>query len=393
MEFSEDAHNNYFFSQPHQPFFLLALVNAITTMVIFVLSYKSVIFMDISASNFHAYALTYLFFTPAFFGFLFTTFPKFSSTHPLKKKVYLRVFTLFYIGSALFLLGSVVSPVLTALGMVITFFGHVLGVLILKNIYTASTMTDKHDIFWITLSMIFGILAHFIFILSQLFFPLMVGFSTEISTYLYLFLLTFSVAQRMVPFFSHTLAEKNEDLLKHVALLLGLHILLEGIYTNSSFIIDLFIAYIIGKELLRWQLPFPNPNPLLWILHVAIYWIPIAFALSGLSNLIGLVWDVSFLALDIHTILLGFVFTILIGFGTRVTLGHSDNQMHADKFTVYLFYWTQVVVGVRILTSFVTAFGWDFMILFDISAAVWIMMFIAWAVHYANVLISGKKIG
>ncbi len=392
MKFSENSENNYFFSQPHQPFFILAFVNAIVIMLIFMLSYKGVMNIAMSPTNFHIYGLTYLLFTPAFLAFLFTTFPRFASTPVIEKKEYMSVFSLYYLGSAIFVLGSIVSPVLSALGMIMVFVGHVMGILILKNIYTTSTMEDKHDIYWILLAMKFGVLANLFFILGKLFYMPLVGLSTEISNYLFLFLLTFSVAQRMVPFFSHSMAGRNETLLKVVFTLLLLHIVLEGVYTHSSFIVDILIGVLIGKELLRWKFQFPNPNPLLWILHTALYWIPIAFIIGGVTNLISLTTGISFLALDVHILILGFVFTILIGFGTRVTIGHSGNMMQADKWTIRLFYWTQVVVGMRILVSFAVAFGWNYMVLFDISVTVWLIMFIAWAVRFFAVLITGKKL-
>ncbi len=392
MKFSENSENNYFFSQPHQPFFILAFINAIVTMLIFLLTYKGVLNIAISSSNFHAYGLIYLLFTPAFLAFLFTTFPRFASTPVIEKKDYMSVFSLYYLGSAIFVLGSIASPVLSAIGMIMVFVGHVMGILILKNIYTKTTMEDKHDIYWILLAMKFGVFAHFLYIVAQLFYMPLMGLSMEISIYLYLFLLTFSVAQRMVPFFSHSMTGRNDHLLKVVFALLVLHILLEGIYTHSSFIVDIALGLLIGKELLRWKLQFPNPNPLLWILHTALYWVPIAFIIGGLTNFLSLTTGISFLALDIHILILGFVFTILIGFGTRVTIGHSGNMMQADKWTVRLFYWTQVVVGMRILVSLVAAFGWNFMVLFDISVTVWLLMFIAWAVRFFEVLITGKKL-
>jgi len=67
-------------------------------------------------------------------------------------------------------------------------------------------------------------------------------------------------------------------------------------------------------------------------------------------------------------------------------------MMQADKWVTNLFYWTQVVVAVRILVSLASAFGWNFMVLFDISATVWMLMFIAWAVRFFAVLIQGKKL-
>jgi uncharacterized protein involved in response to NO len=67
-------------------------------------------------------------------------------------------------------------------------------------------------------------------------------------------------------------------------------------------------------------------------------------------------------------------------------------MMQADRYTTFLFYWTQVVVVARLLTSLVAALGWNFMVLFDITATVWLVMFVAWAVRFFAVLIKGKKL-
>jgi uncharacterized protein involved in response to NO len=91
-------------------------------------------------------------------------------------------------------------------------------------------------------------------------------------------------------------------------------------------------------------------------------------------------------------LILGFVLTIMIGFGTRVTIGHSGNMMQADKWTTLLFYGTQVVVLLRILVSLVAALGWNFMVLFDITATAWLILFIGWAARFFAVLITGKKL-
>ena len=392
MQFGESTQDNYFFSQPHQPFFVLAFINAILTMVIFLLSYKGVLHISISDAYFHGYSLTFLLFTPAFFGFLFTTFPRFASTPVLEKRVYMRVFSLFYLGSILFGLGTIASPIFSALGMFLLFAGHVYGAFILNNIYTTTTMPDTHDIYWINLAMKIGVAAHFLFIIGQLFYAPIIGLSAEAALYLYLFLLTFSVAQRMVPFFSHSMEGRNDHLMKVVFSLLIIHVILEGIYTNASFIVDILLALLIGKELLRWNLEVPNPNPLLWVLHTALYWVPVAFMLGGLTNLATLLTGIHFLALDIHTLILGFVFTILIGFGTRVTLGHSGNKMMADPWTKYLFYGTQIIVLLRVLVSVAAAFGMNFMVLFDMTATVWIILLSVWAYRFFAVLITGKKL-
>ncbi|MFK5975144.1 MAG: NnrS family protein [Sulfurovum sp.] len=391
LQFSEDSQKNYFFSQPHQPFFVLAFINAIITMVIFLLSYNNIIHLAIDASGFHIYGIIYLLFTPAFFAFLFTTFPRFTSTPAIPKPIYMRIFSLFYLSSILFLLGSLVSPVFSGFGMVLLFVGHFMGILVLKNIYDTTELEDKVDIFWILLAMSFGLLSHLIFIVSGLFYSPLMGLSIEVSIYLYLFLVTFSVAQRMVPFFSHSTVAPDKRLLKIIFGLLVAHILLEGIYTNLSFIVDIIIAILVARELLRWKLQFPHPNPMVWILHTSLYWVPIGFLLGALSNFISMVSGMYFMALDVHVIVLGFVFTMLIGFGTRVTLGHSGARMEADRLTKILFYSTQLVVFSRIIVSIVASFGYDIIIFFNISISLLILLFVVWGAKFFKLLIYGKR--
>lgn len=383
---------HYFFSQPHQPFFLIAFGNAIVSMLLFMLAFKGILPLKIATPSFHAYSIIYLLFTPAFLGFILTTFPRFSSTPAISRTLYLKIFWMFLAGSLLFALGAIFSPPVFGLGMLLLFAGHTWAVKILWNIYHTSTMGDKHDLFWILTAMILGIVSHLLFILGVWVSPLLLPAAIQIAIYLYLFLVGFSVAQRMVPFFSHSMVEREDKFLKKVTLLLIAHVVLELIHPHSSFIADFALAYLIAKELLRWKLPFPNPNPLLWILHISLFWIPVAFLFAAMSNLTALLSDTNFLFLDIHILMLGFLFTILIGFGTRVTLGHSGNMMQADKWTIFLFNWTQLVVITRLATSIIAAWGWNFTIWFDLSVTVWMLLFIIWGIRFFPVLIFGKKL-
>jgi len=383
--------NSYFLSQPHQPFFVLAFINAIVTMLIFLLSYKGILTLELPPASFHAYTIIYLLFTPAFLAFIFTTFPRFSSTPPIVRGRYLSVFALFVAASLFFILGVLFSPLLYGLGIGLLLAGHIWAVKILWEIYHLSEIADKHDIFWILAAMVAGLFSQLLFAVGMLFVPLLLPLAIQIAVYLYLFLVGFTIAQRMVPFFSHCNIERNEGLLKIVTGLLLLHVLLETIYPHSSFPVDIILAWIIGKEILRWRLPFPNPNPLLWILHLALFWVPIAFVFGAISNLSALLGKTNFLFLDIHILILGFLFTILIGFGTRVTIGHSGNMMQADRWVILLFNWTQVVVVLRILTSIAAAYGWNYLTLFDISATAWLILFIAWGIRFFPILIFRKK--
>ncbi len=383
--------NHYFFSQPHQSFFVLAFINAIFSMFLFMLLFKGLVASEILSLNYHAYSFIFLMFTPAFLAFLFTTFPRFSGTEPIEKEQYILIFKGFLGGSLLFQIGSLFSTVLFTIGMILTLISHLGASYILYNIYKTSKIVDKEDQLWILIAMGFGLLSHLIFILN-IWIPSLHTLSIQISIYLYLFILIFTVGQRMIPFFSHSNIEKHKERLKVIIGLLGLHLLLEVIQNNSSFLVDFLLAYLIGKEIYRWKLPFPNPKPLVWILHLALFWIPVAFALEGVSNIITLTTHTNFLSLGLHTLTLGFFVTVLIGFGTRVTLGHSGNLMHSDRLTTILFYWTQLLVVVRILTSLAVANSLNFVVFFDLSITVWVVLFALWGSRFFPVLIFGKKL-
>lgn len=382
--------NHFFLSQPHQPFFVLAFINAFVSMFLFMLMFKGIVSTEITGINYHAYSLIFLMFTPAFLAFLLTTFPRFSATNPIAQEDYLPILGLFVVGSILFQIGTFVSISLASVGILLTLLGHLGAGHILLGIYRSSNVTDKEDQQWILIAMAFGLVSHVLFVVSLLF-PLFHTLSVQIAIYLYLFLLTFTIAQRMVPFFSHSPIEKHAERFKVIVGLLALHIILELFQPHSSFFVDFLLAYLIGKELYRWKLPFPNPNPLVWVLHIALFWIPLSFFLSGVTNILTLAYGINFLYLNIHTLLLGFLLTTLIGFGTRITLGHSGNMMQADRLTTILFYWTQVLVVMRILISIAVANGWNFFVFFDLSITVWFVLFGFWAKRFFPVLMFGKK--
>ena len=381
---------HYFFSQPHQPFFILAFLNAIISMFIFMLFMKGIVSSQVSAIQYHTYSLIYILFTPAFLAFLFTTFPRFSGTEIIEQKKYMTVFWIFFSAFLLYQIGVFLATSVLIVAMTLMFLGHLLAIKILLDVYKSSAHENKEDQEWILIGMTFGLFAHLLTILS-IWIPSLYNFSIQLSIYLYLFIVVFTVAQRMVPFFSHTTVEKNRERFKVIIGLILLHVILETIQTNSSFFVDMLLAYLIGKELWQWKLPLSNSNPLIWILIISLYWVPVSFALASITNLLSLMNGTNFLSLDIHALALGFFFTILIGFGTRVTLGHSGNPMNADKLTIILFYWTQVVVVMRILTSFASTSSYS-LIFFDISLTVWMVMFGLWGSKFFNVLIFGKKL-
>ncbi|HIP60669.1 MAG TPA: NnrS family protein [Campylobacterales bacterium] len=379
---------NYFFSQPHQPFFVMGVINAILFMMLFMLSYKGVITFTTTPNLFHSYSLIFGVFTPFFLGFLLTTFPRFSQVPELEKSIYVTNFALLSSGLLLFLIGSLWSSILIYIGSFLVLGALVYTMVVFYQIYKASPMPELHDQQWIMVGFGSGIVSGLLFFIgfltgSEIVFSL----AKLIGIYLFLTITALSVGQRMIPFFSHVMIDKNLKLLPTVFALFALFIVFEVFELKIGFFFLFIAGIVLGKEIKIWKLPFQNSEPILWILHLAIFWLPISLILTGFASLAEIIFEKDFIYVGIHLVMLGFLTTVMIGFGTRVTLGHSGNNMVIDKRTKFLFYLTQIIVYFRALYSFSGS-----SIMFDITVTLWLILFIAWAVKYLPVLVVGKKI-
>ena len=387
-----ETKESYFLSQPHQPFFLLGIVNAVIMMLIFALNYKGIVTLNIDALTLHSYSFIYLVFTNFFTGFLFTTFPRFNQTDVIDKGYYTKVFYANAAATLLFLLGAFFSKYLLLLGMFTAFGAQFFIILKLTQIYKNANTPDKSDSFWILGANHIGLFAHLLFIVS-LFVPSLLNAAINSAFYLYLIFLAFSVGQRMIPFFSHSFAQKGEHFVRNVFILF----VLKSIFSTSELkvlelVVDVALALYLGREFYRWELhPFQSPA-ILWVLHLALFWLPLSFALSALSLTAELFLESSFYFLNVHLLAIGFLTTVLIGFGTRVTLGHAGIPPHADKFMTNVFLFIQLVVLLRMFYSFDIALGWNMNFLFDISFTAWLLLFIIWGGRYSKVLIFGKRV-
>lgn len=389
---------NYFLSQPHQPFFILGIVNAIIMMLVFALNYKGIFTLQTDMANFHVYSLVFIVFTNVFTGFLFTTFPRFTQAEVISKKYYTNVFYYTLLGSVIFLIGAFISHIVLLAGMAVLFFAQIFIVLKLQEIYLNGKSADKKDAFWILTAQYFGLLGHILFLELEINRYIghdinLLSVAVNISFYMYLIFLAFSVAQRMIPFFSHSFAPKNENFVKIIFVLF----IAKSVFSSLDFkiaeiLIDLLLGVYMLLEIRRWELhPFNSPA-ILWVLHLALFWLPAAFLLSAISLTTELLVGTSMYFLNIHLLAIGFLTTVLIGFGTRVTLGHSGQPPHADKLASSIFWFIQAVVILRALFSLNVAFGWNLNFLFDISFTAWLILFLVWAARYVKVLAFGTKL-
>lgn len=388
---------NYFLSQPHQPFFVFGVIWAIVSMVLFTLSHKGVITLAVSENAFHLYSLAFIVFAQFFHGFLFTTFPRFCTSMAIPKEVYIRIVWLYQIGAALFFAGSLISEWVAVLAMFMVLFAHAMALYTLRWVYTIGQSPMKQDPYWILVAHTIAITAHGIWIIAYaaelLYRPFdwLSIISPVIVNFFFVFL-TFAVAQRMIPFFSHSQEPKSNHFIETVFGFLIIKTLFAMVaFAVGEAVVSILLALYLLREFLRWKLhPFASPA-IVWVLHLALFWLPAALLIGSFTQIAETVYGVSFLFAGTHLLVLGFLTTVLIGFGTRVTLGHSGQPPHADKVTVALFWSTQVLLLARFALSVDSALGGAHPWIFDAAAFVWIFLFVVWGVRYAKTLIVGKN--
>lgn len=158
-----------------------------------------------------------------------------------------------------------------------------------------------------------------------------------------------------------------------------------------NLIADIALFIIITNELIKWKLPIFKVPAIMWILYLGLYWIPIAFFISIIEGLLAF-YDptIIFEKAVIHTLSLGYFVTVLIGFGTRVILGHSGNIIHANNFAIFTFIFLQMVVILRIFTSFSLNFEINYLFLLNLTGFLLIFTLVLWSFKYLAILLKGK---
>lgn len=387
---------NYVMSQPHQAFFLFGIIWSIVSMVMFILSHKGVIVLTQAENLFHLYTLTFIVLIQFFHGFLFTTFPRFCTSAAIEHEKYAPIIWSYQVFSVLFFVGAVTTPWVVFIAMIGILWAHSLAFGTLIVIYRTGRAPIKNDPFWILVAHTFGMVSHAI--LVGAFGMQLIGMEVMVTSIispvvvnLFLVFMTFVVAQRMIPFFSHSLESSSSRFVVRVFGLLVLKTLLNiAEFPLAETVFSIVLAGYLLTEFMRWKLPVFRSSAILWVLYLALFWLPLGLFIGALAQVAEVYTRSSLLFAGTHLLVLGFITTVLIGFGTRVTLGHSGRPPHADRLTIALFVWTQVVVLARFALSVDSAFGGAHAWLFDAAGAGWIVLFVVWTLRYGRILALGR---
>ena len=389
-----------FSSQPHQPFFVSGILFFILFMSLFVSIYSNIITLDSSILTYHAYSMIFVIFIQFFLGFLFVVFPRFLIQAEIEIKTYMKQFLLYFFASLGVLFTLIFYSKATFLFQILMLIAQIMSFNLLYSIHKKSIVKVKEDTKWILIAFFAGLISHGLFILSNLDF----SYSYEISKfainsgfYLFIFMIIFTISQRMIPFFTTAKdptykINKSENILSLVFIFLALKVLLLSFDSAKiNLIADIPLFIIITKELIRWKLPFFRVPAIMWVLYLGLYWIPFALVISIIESFMAFYAPfIYFEKAVIHTLALGYFITLLVGFGTRVILGHSGTTPHANKFAISIFIALQFIVLLRIFSSISMNFALDYIFFINLTATLLVLVLFIWSCEYITILLKGK---
>ena len=124
-------------------------------------------------------------------------------------------------------------------------------------------------------------------------------------------------------------------------------------------------------------------EPLLWVLHLGVAFVPLGLALRAASEL-GLPVPAGS---ALHALTAGAIGTLTLGMMARVSLGHTGRMLKAPRVMTLAF--TEVVLAavVRVAASFVSSL---YLPLLEAAAVLWVSAFAIFFASYARMLVTPR---
>ena len=134
----------------------------------------------------------------------------------------------------------------------------------------------------------------------------------------------------------------------------------------------------LGREL-GWHDPRVWRNPILWVLHTAVLWLALGFAMRAAASF-GLVAP----NVALHALTIGAIGVLTLGMMSRVTLGHTGRNMRAPRTMAVAF----VLLNLAALARGIAPALWPepYVFLVHATAVLWILAFALFLVAHAAML-------
>jgi len=344
----------------------------------------------------HGMLIQYGLFPLFMFGFLLTVFPRWLAQPSLPRSRYVPVAGLVFGGYVLATVGLLNLAWLLMLGVLMMLVGYVIGLVTLASVWRASTARNEHATSCL-LAFALGVLGLIMFLAYLLGAPsACADLAIRVGTFGLLLPIFFSVTHRMLPFFSgnviagYAVRRPAWSLSVVWVLLLG-HLLLDwqGAF-GWRWLTDIPLALVFVWHALAWQ-PWKSMRPgILAVLHLSFAWLPVAFALYAVQDVIYVsTGKLLFFRAPLHALAVGYFGSMLVAMVTRVTQGHSGRPMQMGAVPWLCFGLLQLVTLVRIRAEF----GGDVYLWLVIAAYGWLLAFLPWVLRSAWIYLTPRADG
>lgn len=328
----------------------------------------------------HAFVMQYQMLPAFFFGFLMTTFPKWTKQPDLPRSRYLPVGLALLAGQLVTLAGALGSHDALVAGVALTLAGWLAALAALVPMLWREEGVTWHARSCIAALLlgVAGLLAAGAFLLGAS--PIWMVRAIKLGTFGLLLPVFFTVAHRMFPFFAGNIVAGYRPwrpmwLLAAFWIADGVRLALElWPAWRWLWLPDAALLVLGALAWWRWWPRGPRPG-LLTVLFLSMTWLPIAAGLL-LADDIAFARDGVYALgrAPLHALFIGFFGSALVAMVTRVTQGHSGRPLTMPPVAWFAFVALQVVAIVRIAGERTRdPYGW-----LALAALGWLVAFAPW---------------
>lgn len=338
----------------------------------------------------HIYLMVFGLFPSFIFGFVMTTFPRWMGGREIPALKYVTSFVLILLGNVIFYTGLATQQSVLLLGVSSTLAGWAVGIYSLLRVILDTTPSNKSNPVVILIALCsgwLGLFAYSIWLYSGN--MLWLQIATQTGIWLFLLPLFASVGHRMIPVFTIS-ALPGLNMTKPDwpwwVILAGstAHGLLQ-IADASAWLWLSDAPLMVAAFYLAYSWKFLQSfrDTLLAILHIGIAWLGFAMLLFTLQSATQFFSNDSvfiFGLAPLHALNIGCFGSLLIGMGTRVTLGHSGLPFRVGTAVKLMFTGIQADAIARVLADILPPQYRQGLYL--AAAFIWLACFIPWVLRY-----------
>lgn len=377
-----------FFERGYRPFFLGAALFVGIAIPLWVVTLETGedIVSGISSRDYHVHEMIFGYLSAVFAGFLLTALPNWTN-RPAIAGLQLALLSLLWLLGRIAMVTSTSWPLAAAI--IDASFLVVIVAIAWKEVILGGSIRNYPVCLIISLLAVANIAFHYALV-TESDTAMIERMSLGVPA-----LLISLVGGRVVPNFSGNWMKQNGIsplpaafskydmmVMAATAITLGSWIMLPDDFVTGLLFSGLSLLHLI--RLYRWRGWQTGAEPLVLILHVGYFWLPLWFGLSGLAILAPEYFSASS---ALHALTAGAIGTMTVAIMTRAILGHSGRKLHAGSGTQTIYV---MIIWGALMRVFAEVLPFDYLFIVSASGTLWAGGFIVFVVVYGPYCLKKK---